>query len=202
MSSKTTGERRWPRELSDTIRATPAAASASCSVNASAKWPRWLVANCSSHPFGCQLTVGQSHHAGVVDQQMERTAPSRDEGGNRRLVGEIEATDVESLVPGALGQPSCCPLAGIGVAHGEGDISASAGQRSCGLDSDSRRAAGDDRALASEIDSLNHLRGGRVEAKSGLDEGSRGHASTVRTGRAAGQKTPVDPRERHGHGRL
>jgi len=38
--------------LTDTILAPPAAASASCSPIASAKWPRWLVANCNSQPSG------------------------------------------------------------------------------------------------------------------------------------------------------
>ncbi len=58
MSSKTTGERRCADELTETIRAPPprprraAAASAGWSRFASAKWPRWLVANCISQPCG------------------------------------------------------------------------------------------------------------------------------------------------------
>ena len=50
MSSNTTGERRWAAELTQTIRASPAAASAGRSPVASAKCPRWLVANCISQP--------------------------------------------------------------------------------------------------------------------------------------------------------
>ena len=39
-----------PGGADETIRAPPAAASASCRPSASAKWPRWLVANCISSP--------------------------------------------------------------------------------------------------------------------------------------------------------
>src|SRR5258708_7079987 len=60
MSSKTTGERRCPRELSDTIRASPVAASASRRPNDSAKWPRWLVANCSSQPSSVSSRSGSA----------------------------------------------------------------------------------------------------------------------------------------------
>ena len=48
MSSKMTGEFRWARELTETTRAPPAARSAGSSPRARRKWPRWLVANCSS----------------------------------------------------------------------------------------------------------------------------------------------------------
>ena len=58
MSSNTTGERRWPAELTDTIRALSAAASASCSPTASAKWPRWFEANCISCPLGEMVSSG------------------------------------------------------------------------------------------------------------------------------------------------
>jgi hypothetical protein len=56
MSSNTMPEARWALELTDTIRACPAAASAPCSPVASAKWPRWLVANCVSQPAGVRIS--------------------------------------------------------------------------------------------------------------------------------------------------
>src|SRR5215212_3408650 len=43
-------ESLWPVELSATTRAPPSAASSGHSRLASAKCPRWLVANCASHP--------------------------------------------------------------------------------------------------------------------------------------------------------
>ena len=58
MSSNTTGERRCPPELTETTRASPAAASASCSPTVSAKCPRWLVANCISCPLGDMVSSG------------------------------------------------------------------------------------------------------------------------------------------------
>lgn len=60
MSSNSTGEAWWPRELSDTIRALPAAASASWSPTARAKWPRWLEANWSSQPSGVRSSAGSA----------------------------------------------------------------------------------------------------------------------------------------------
>src|SRR4051812_26657880 len=58
MSSNTTGERRWPAELTDTILAPSAAASASRSPTASEKWPRWFEANCNSCPLGAMVSSG------------------------------------------------------------------------------------------------------------------------------------------------
>ena len=55
MSSKTTGENRCPDELSETTRAPPAAASDGCTPTVSAKWPRWLVANCASQPASLRV---------------------------------------------------------------------------------------------------------------------------------------------------
>jgi hypothetical protein len=47
-----------PAELTDTIRACPAVASASYRHSASAKWPRWLVANVISQPSGVRRRSG------------------------------------------------------------------------------------------------------------------------------------------------
>ena len=60
MSSKTTGERRCPRELSETMRAEPAFASALQRPIASSKWPMWLVANCISQPSGLSQRSGSA----------------------------------------------------------------------------------------------------------------------------------------------
>ena len=165
MSSKTTGERRWALELSETIRAPPAAASASCRPVASAKWPRWLVANCSSQPSGVRCSSGERHHAGVVDQDVQRAVPGGDERGDRGLVGEVEAADADGPAVDRRGGA----LARGGVAHGEGHLGAGAGQRAGGLDADAGRAAGDDRALAGQVDALDDLGGRGVEAERGGD---------------------------------
>jgi hypothetical protein len=66
MSSKTTGERRWPRELTATMRAAGAAASAPCRPTASAKCPRWLVANCSSQPSAVRRRSGTPMTAALL----------------------------------------------------------------------------------------------------------------------------------------
>jgi hypothetical protein len=56
VTSNTTAERWWADELTETTRAPPAAASASCSPVARPKWPRWLVANCISQPCGVRMS--------------------------------------------------------------------------------------------------------------------------------------------------
>lgn len=45
-------------ELTETIRALSAAASAGCRPTARAKWPRWLTANCVSRPSGVRVSSG------------------------------------------------------------------------------------------------------------------------------------------------
>ena len=148
------------------------------------------------------LEVGQSHHAGVIDEQVERPAPVRDEGGDGGLVGEVESLDVNGGVAGGSGDVGGDPVAGVGVAHGERDFGARAGQRTCRLDPDARRTAGDDRAPAREIDAVDHLGGGRGKSETSLDESggnsvfhtrNLGHGTGLRTQTTALPCCPVAP---------
>jgi hypothetical protein len=66
-----------------------------------------------------QLELGQRHHAGVVDEQVQRPAPARGEGGDRRAAGQVEPADVDVGVAGGGGDVGGRLLAGAGVAHGE-----------------------------------------------------------------------------------
>ena len=77
--------------------------------------------------------------------------------------------------------------AGLGVAHGERDLGSRAGERSRGLHADARRAAGDDRAPAGQVDSLGHLGGGRVGAEG---RGDRGAPASI----ACGPRLTASPR--------
>ena len=53
----------------------------------------------------------------------------------------------------------------VGVADGEGHLGAGAGERPGGLDADAGRAAGDDRALAGQVDAGDDLGGGGLGAE-------------------------------------
>ena len=112
-----------------------------------------------------ELELGQRHHAGVVDEQVQRPVPAAGERGDRRQIGEVEPADMDVRVAGRRGDVGRGPVARAGVAHGERDVRSRAGERARRLDPDARRAARDDRALAAEVDALDHLRGGRVEAE-------------------------------------
>jgi hypothetical protein len=169
MSSKITGERRCPAELSDTIRASPVAASASCRPSASAKVAQVVGRELHLPALRGPTQVGQ-YHAGVVDQQVKRPGPFRDERGDGRSVGEVEPANTDGTVAGGDGDVGGGPVAGVGIPHGERDFGARAGQRPRRLDTDPRRASGDDRAAAGEVDAVDHLGGGRVKSERGLDE--------------------------------
>jgi hypothetical protein len=131
-----------------------------------------LVANCISEPSWVRWRSGSITPA-FVDQQIRRPAPVRDEGRDRRLVGEVESADVDGHVAGGGSDVGGGPLTGAGIAHGERDFGARSDQRTCGLDPDTRGAAGDDRAPAGEVNAVDHLGGGRVKSECGL-QGSGG----------------------------
>ena len=80
---------------------------------------------------------GGRHHAGVVDEDVERAVPVRDEVGDRLLVGQV--------------QP---------CADRDGDFGAGGGEDPGGLQSEAGAAAGDDRASAGQVDAVDHLGGG------------------------------------------
>src|SRR5438477_3081957 len=99
-----------------------------------------------------RVRLGRGHHAGVVDEEVQRAVPALDELGDRLVVGELEVRGgylVADLVRGL--------LAGFEVANRDRDLGAGNGQRSRGLDPDPGRAAGHDGALAGEIDALDDL---------------------------------------------
>ena len=62
-------------------------------------------------------------------------------------------------------------LAGVGVADGQGHLRAGAGQRAGGLQPDPGRATGHDGALAGQVDTGDHLGGGRLSIEGGRDAG-------------------------------
>ena len=84
-----TGERRWPLELTETTARPPAAASAACRPVASAKWPRWLVANCSSQPSRCAARAGAITPA-LLTRTCSGPPPAGGERAHRGLVGEVD----------------------------------------------------------------------------------------------------------------
>ncbi len=76
-----------------------------------------------------RVLLGQGHDPGIVDQHVQRPAPTRGERGHRRQIGQVEPLDAE--LPVARGgrnlggdlRPSVC------VAHGERDVGTGSGER-------------------------------------------------------------------------
>ena len=116
-----------------------------------------------------QLERGQRHHAGVVDEDVERSGPGVREGGDRGRIGEVQRSDVNRVVAGRLADLDRGALAGVGVADGQRDRGAGARERAGGFDADPGRGAGDDCVPAGEIDALDHLGGRRLESEWGLN---------------------------------
>ena len=119
-----------------------------------------------------ELERGDRHHAGVVDQQVQRAGPR---GGERRAtLGEVDEVDVRHVhvgVAGGRGDVGRDPVPGGGVADREGDGRAGPGQRACGLHADAGGAAGDDRAGAGQVDALDDLVRGGGGVETGGDQG-------------------------------
>ncbi len=73
MSSKTTGEFRCARELTDTTRAPPAAAQRRQQAEGEPEVAEVVGGELQFMPFGAELELGDGHDAGVVDQDVQRT---------------------------------------------------------------------------------------------------------------------------------
>ena len=146
MSSKITGERRCPAELTDTTRAFGGGERV---VEAERERKMAEVIGRERHlPALRGPLQGGQYHPGVVDQQVKRPGPARGECGDRRLAWQGRAGRHAPRLPVAAMMLSAARLAGAGVAHREGDLGARAGQRPRGLHPDAGRAAGDDRVSA------------------------------------------------------
>ena len=117
MSSNITGERRCPRELSDTMRAPPAAVERVVQSAGQSEVAQMVGGELQLPTLCRQLEVRQRHHAGVVDEQMERSTPARGEGGDRRLVREVEPADVECIVARGGGDVGGTSVSGGGIAR-------------------------------------------------------------------------------------
>ena len=116
------------------------------------------------------LEFGDRHHAGVVHQDVKRTPPPLGEGGDRRLVGQVETLDVYGVVAGLAPKVGCHRFPGLRSANGQGDLRARGTQRARRLDAQATRRARHHGSLAGQIDSRDHLVGRRLESKSGREQ--------------------------------
>jgi hypothetical protein len=105
---------------------------------------------------------------------VQRALPSVGERPHRGLIREVQPAD-PNLAADVLGHP----VAGIDIADRKRDLRPGARQGSRGLDPDPRRPACDDGALAGEVDPLDHLGSGRLEAERCGDQRVR-HASLLK----------------------
>ena len=125
-----------------------------------------------------QRQLLDGHHPGVVDQDVQRPVPSADEGGDAAEVAQLQRADGDRGIPGVFADLRGDPLARGGIAHRECHRRTCGRQRPRGLDADARRCAGDDGALAAQVDAINDLGGRRCKAKWCRDGGV--HAPTER----------------------
>ena len=106
--------------------------------------------------------LGGRHHACVVDEHVQWARPGRDEGRDRRPVGEVEVLDAHVGIARGFDDLAGRALAGGKVAHRERHVGSRARQRTRRLDSDPGRAAGDDDAATAEVDAACYFRSRRV----------------------------------------
>ena len=90
--------------------------------------------------------LGDRHHPGVVDEDIEVAVPLRGEGAHGREVGEVEPEDL-----GRPGDRRRRGLAALLVAHGEHDVGAHPRQLPCGDEPDAAVGPGDDDRVAVEV---------------------------------------------------
>ena len=107
-----------------------------------------------------QRQLLNGHHAGVVDQDVKRSGPRRDEGADAGQVAEIQCADGDSAVAGALADLGGHLLTRLRVPDGERDRGTGVCKCTRGLDADTRRCAGDDGPLTGQIDAGDDLCGG------------------------------------------
>ena len=74
---------------------------------------------------GGEGALGDRHHPGVVDEDVERSVPAVDERGHRGRVRQLKGANVDGAVAGALADLRGGGLAGGRVSCGEGDRGAS-----------------------------------------------------------------------------
>src|ERR1700741_3166265 len=118
MSSKTTGEYRGVLELTATMRAPRAAASARCSPLASAKWPRWLTANRDSQRRAMRCSAGLVRSAPLISR-CSGPSHAAAKGRDRSLVGQVEPDGGDVRIAGGGGDAGRGALAGGQVADRE-----------------------------------------------------------------------------------
>src|SRR3954470_20193874 len=106
---------------------------------------------------------------------MERPVPGIGEVCDGLPVGELEGGGVHVGVAGVGPDVLGDPTGSVEMAGGDGDVGASAGERTCGLHADAGRGAGDYGALAGQVDALADFLRGVVPGERGGDE--RGHDS-------------------------
>jgi hypothetical protein len=105
--------------------------------------------------FRREVPLRYRHHACVVDQDVERSIPVRDERGHRTWIREIESGDYGgSCDVGCDRRPRC------GVPNSQRHLRASRAKRPRGLATDARRGAGYDRPFATEVDPRDDVCGG------------------------------------------
>ena len=183
------------------MRAPWVSTSASWGPVASAKWPRWLGANCSSHPCGVsargdlitpalliRMCGGPSHSATNLSWEL-------------RSVRSSAATCTPSLSGEAV-MSATNVAASLKPAHREGHVGAGRRENAGRLDADTRGRGGHDRAFAAEVDAGDDLVGGglksewvviKVDSLEALERDRREQRSTAAVHEVGGAVTLAHP---------
>ena len=174
--------------LTVTTRDPGVASRAASSSPVSAKWPRWLVPSCISKPSAVSRR-GQRHHAGVVEQDVERgSCLARTPRRSAPDVGEAREVERHQLVLRTRVRGADLPLGGASPSPGRGrrgPRARLAGQASARLVAEPAVGAGDDDGLAGQVGEIGCGPGGH----GGRVAGSRGQVTAV-------SGTPPCPRAR------
>ena len=132
---------RWPIE--ETVTTRPVTCSSRRLV--SAKWPRWLVPNCSSKPSAVATSGGIMTPALLISRSISPSQPAANSRTEARLARSSRRT---SVVPGIV---AAAASALVGVADGEDDAGALRGERTGGGAPDAAVGAGDDHGAAGHV---------------------------------------------------
>ena len=179
MSSQRIAERWWPRRRQRDHACAAGAASAGQRRFVSAKWPRWLVANCASQP-GPTRVSGLAMIAALL-MRMSTVAAGRRGSARRRpcTLSRSPRSSSSTSTPRCRRAPRAARASRAPGRHD--DVRAGAGERAGRLEAEPRVAAGDDGQLAGQVDAGDDLGGGGGGAEAGSDRVLRaGHAPTVR----------------------
>ena len=181
-SSRSTSAKRWPADARLTSRPPPGRSSAGDPVD------QHEMAEMVGAELGLEAVGGAAerggHHPGIGDDDVERPAVGDEgvgAGAHAGQRGEVELDDLEAAAAGIgrLAHRLGRPLRLVEIAGGADDLGAVGDERARRLDAEPGRDAGDEHALAGEVDAGEDLVGGGQGAEGGGGLGGCGAGALI-----------------------